>query len=166
MSRRKIRVLSLGVSLPVFYFFWIIFVGTFALHELLLGAIGAALATTGLAIIDFYYPVRFSPSLRELLSLWRIPGSLVAGTWKVTAIAANDVLGIRRANSLFSVVRFDAGEKTDPHATARRVLAVVSMTVTPPTIVLGVNTSDQKLLFHELRRSPLPETLKALGVRA
>ncbi len=152
-------------SLPVFYLFWIIFVGTFALHELLIGVIGAVLASIGLSVIDYYYPARFSPKLIELLSLWRLPWYLVSGTWEIAAVAAKDLIGVSPAKSLFRIVRFAAGEEDDPHATARRVLAVIFTTITPNFIVLGVNTRDQNLLFHQIERSSVPKMTQSLGAQ-
>jgi multisubunit Na+/H+ antiporter MnhE subunit len=154
-----------GFSLPLFYLLWLVFVGTFASHELLVGVIGAVLAGIGLSIIDFYYPARFSPKLSEVLSLWRIPWDCVTGTWQITAVAAKDYCDIEKAKSLFRILKFDTGKKDDPHDSARRVLAVIAMTVTPNTMVLGVNTNNQTLLFHEMRRSSPPKMLQKLGAR-
>ncbi len=100
-----------------------------------------------------------------MLALWRIPGYLVTGTWEVIAVAAKDQLGIKRAQSLFRIVRFDAGKKDDSHATARRVLAASYTTIAPNFIVLGVNTNDRELLFHQIERSPVPAMTKDLGAQ-
>ncbi len=162
-TRQLDRILSL--SFLSFYFCWIIFVGTFSLHELLIGVLGALLATAGLSIINRYYPARFYPRLTELLSLWRLPGYLISDTWKILALRAKDLRDVQTANSLFRVVPFQAGEKEDPRATARRVLAVIYTTITPNTVVLGVNTNDQKLLLHQLVRSPVSRMTKDLGAR-
>ncbi|MGA9527889.1 MAG: hypothetical protein WBS24_07235 [Terriglobales bacterium] len=156
---------TVSLSLLIFYIVWIIFVGTFALHELLLGVIAAFVATLGLFIINCQYPAKFSPTLYEVLSLWRIPWYVVSDTWKIIAAAGKDVPGAKRAGSLFRTVQFDAGTKDDPHAVARRVLAVAYTTITPNTIVLGVNASDQKMLFHEVVSSPLSKIVGDLGAR-
>jgi len=154
------------LSLPIFYVLWIAYVGTFAVHELLLGVIATLIATLGLFIINRRYPAKFSPSFHELLSLWCVPWYLVSDTWKIIAVAGKDLVGAKRAASLFRTVRFDAGTKDDPHAVARRVLAVVYTTITPNTIVLGINASDQKMLLHELVSSPLPKMTRDLGAQA
>lgn len=164
---RNVRQFSavFGFSLPLFYLFWIVFVGTFSFHETLIGVIGSALASAGLSIINLFYPAHFSPKLTDVLTLWRIPGYLISGTWRISAIAIKDLARIERAKSVFRVVPFRAGAQDDPHATARRVLAVIYMTVTPSTIVLGVNSSGQKLLFHEMGRTPVPRMLEELGAQ-
>ncbi len=157
------RKLSLSwLSLPIFYVLWIAFVGTFAFDELLLGVIATLVATLGLSIINRRYPAKFLPGFHELLSLWCVPWYLVSDTWKIIAVAGKDLLGVRRAASLFRIVEFDAGTKDDTSAVARRVLAVVYTTITPNTIVLGINASDQKMLLHELISSPLPKMTRDL----
>lgn len=163
-NARKFVVVS-GLTLPLAYLLWIVFVGTFSLHELVIGIIAAVLAVTGMVVVTLQYPGRFSPRLSEVLLFWRLPGAIVAGTWSITMIALKDFTGTKRADSLFRQVPFDAGREEDPHAAARRALAVLYATTTPPTIVLGVNTNDQTLLFHEMKRSPVSQLLKKLGAR-
>ena len=156
----------LCVTLPASYVFWLIFVGTFSLHELLIGIIAAVLTAVGMVIVTINYPVPFSPTLTDLLACWRLPWGVVSGTWKIIAVALRDLMGVERSKSLFRVVRFDAGSKDNPRATARRVLAVIYTTITPTTIVLGINTKDQKMLFHEIDRDPLPKMTEQLGAEA
>jgi multisubunit Na+/H+ antiporter MnhE subunit len=158
--------LSILLSFPVFYLFWILFVGTFAFHELLIGIAASLLATLGLFIINACYPAKFSPTLRELLSLWRIPWYLVSGTWEIVEAAGKDLLGVKRAKSEFQVVPFRAGKKDDGHDTARRVLAVVYSTITPTSIVLGINTGERKLLLHQIERGSVSQMAKDLGAQA
>lgn len=150
-------------TLMPFYLLWLIFVGTFELHELLIGSIGATLASTGMVVLGVEFPVRFSPSVTDLLACWRLPWYLLSDTWVVFAVAVKDLLGVQHASSLFRVCRFDAGTKRAPRKTARRALATVYSTVAPNSIVLGVNTSDQRLLFHQIKRSPVPKMTRQLG---
>jgi multisubunit Na+/H+ antiporter MnhE subunit len=162
--RRVIK--TFGSSLPVFYLFWIVFVGTFSSHELMIGVVGAVLASVGLSVINLYYPARFSPTLMDLLSILRLPWYLISESWEITIVAIKDLVGIQSAKSLFRVVPFRAGDQDDPHATARRVLVVSYTTMSPNFIVLGVNTSDQKLLFHQIERTSIPKMAQQLGAQA
>ncbi|MGH9513402.1 MAG: hypothetical protein ACRD2U_14820 [Terriglobales bacterium] len=152
-------------SFPVFYLFWMIFVGAFAFHEMISGIIGAMLASLGLAIINSCYPARFSPKISELLSLWRLPWYLISETWEIASVAGKDLFRIKRAKSLFRVVSFNAGKCGNASDTARRVLATAYDTMTPNFIALGVNTSDQKLLFHQIARGPVPKMAQELGAQ-
>jgi len=165
MRRHQKLVLRLAIALPVFYLFWMVFVGTLAAHELEIGVLATALALAGSIIIELQYPSRFAPRLGQLLTLWRLPWYVVSGTMQITKAAIRDLLGTP-AKSLFRVVSFAAGRTNDERAVARRVLAVLYTTATPTSIVLGVNSSDQKLLLHELARGGVSKTLKELGAKA
>jgi multisubunit Na+/H+ antiporter MnhE subunit len=155
-----------AIGLPVFFLFWLVFVGTFSLHELLIGIVATLLATAGLLVVNFHYPARFSPTTSELLSLWRICWYLLSGTGEIVMVAAKDLLGIKPAQSLFRVVTFDTGSKDDPRATARSALAVIYTTIAPNFIVLGVNANHRTLLFHQIERSSVPKMILRLGAQA
>lgn len=155
----------IAISLTVSYVLWILFVGTLSAHELIVGILATLLAVGGTCVVDVQYPARFSPSVAELLSIWRLPWYLVSGTWRVLTIALNDFLGIRKAQSLFLLVPFRAGDKTNPRAVARRVLAVTYTTMSPESIVLGVNTNTKQMLYHELERSPVPKMTQGMGAQ-
>lgn len=153
----------ISLSVPASYLLWILLTGTFALHELLIGIVGTLLATAGLLVVNHQYPARFSPNVSALSAIWRIPWYVLSGTWEIAAMAAKDLMGLKPAESLFRIAPFDAGEKNDPHATARRVLAVAYTTIAPNFIVLGINSSDGSLLFHQLERSSVPKMTQSLG---
>lgn len=156
----------LGVTLPASYIFWLVFVGTFSLHELLIGIIATIFTAVGMAAVTLNYPVPFSPTLADLFSCWRLPWYLLSGTWKVLAVAAKDLLGVQRAKSLFRVVRYEPDTKKSPRRSARRVLAVVYTTVTPTSIVLGVNANQGKLLVHQINPGSVSKMMEQLGAEA
>lgn len=166
MARSKVRRLALCcLSLPSSYLLWIVFTGTFSLHELLVGIGGALLAASGMFVVNLQYPARFSPSISDLVAFWRLPWYLLSGTWEIALVATKDALRIKRAQSLFRVVSFDAGKSQDPHANARRVLAVAYTTIAPDCIVLGVNNSNNTLLIHQFERRPVGKMMRQLGAR-
>lgn len=140
-------------------------VGTFALHELLIGLVATAFATVGLWVVDFKYPAKFHPKFSELLTIWSMPWYFLSGTWEVWMVAAKDLLGIDPAKSAFRLCEFDAGQQENPHDTARRALAGGYTTASPNFIVLGINTRQQKLLFHQIERSSVLKMTKELGAR-
>lgn len=156
----------LGVTLPASYLFWLILVGTFSLHELVIGIIAAALTAAGMVVVTVNYPAPFSPTLGAVLACWRLPWYLLSDTWQILAVATKDGLGLKRAQSLFRVARYEPGTKQNPRGTARRVLAVVYTTVAPNSIVLGINPNQRTLLFHQIKRSSVPQMTKQLGAQA
>jgi len=158
--------LTLVLCASASYLLWIVLTGTFALHELLLGILAALLATLGLGTVNLKYPARFRPTLGELLAFWRLSWYLLSGAGEVWLVAARDLVGGKPANSIFRLAEFEAGEQEDPHCTARRVLATAYTTVAPNFIVLGVNSRERKLLFHQIERSAVPKMTKGLGAKS
>jgi len=156
-------VVVFGLSLAITYLLWIVFVGTFSLHELLIGIIAALLTAAGMVVVTAQYPARFSPGVADLLALWRLPWYIVQGTWEIMEVAGKDALGIKPAESLFRVDLFRTGTEKDVRASARRALAVLYTTVAPNFIVLGVNTNNRRMLFHQIERSSVPKMTQQLG---
>jgi multisubunit Na+/H+ antiporter MnhE subunit len=154
------------LELPVAFLLWLLFVGTFANHELLIGLVAILVAAAGRVVIEIHYALKFSPTIAELLSLWRLVWYALSGTAEIVLVAARDLLGIKRAQSLFRVADFKAGKQDDAHDTARRVLAVVYTTIAPNFIVLGINPKDQKMLFHQIERSGIPQMTQSLGAQS
>lgn len=166
MKRPVQLAVLVASSLLGFFCLWLVFVGTFSVHELLVGIIATFLATLGLGVVIVQYPPRFLPRFSDLLACWRLPWYLLSGTWEVLLVAARDFIGAKPAQSLFRVSPFSAGAKQNPRATARRALAVVYTTVAPNFIVLGINTKDPTMLFHQIERSSVPKMTERLGADA
>ena len=138
---------------------WVLFTGSFSLHELVLGAAFTALTLGVTALAWRNMGILFSPTVRQVFCLWRIPWYVLHDSVEVSLILANDVLGFREAGSHFRAVTFPSD--TEKHDIARAVLATTGTTMTPSTIVLGVE--DDLLLLHQLQRSPLPKMIADLG---
>jgi multisubunit Na+/H+ antiporter MnhE subunit len=138
---------------------WVLFTGTFSLHELIVGAASTALTLAVTALAWRNMGILFLPTVRQVFCLWRLPWYVLHDSVEVSLILAKDMFGIREAGSHFRAVIFPS----DPeHAdTARAVLATTGTTMTPSTIVLGV--ADNRLLLHQLQRSPLPKMIADLG---
>ena len=145
------------------YVCWMVFVGSFARDELLLGVAAVVLAGFGLRVVQLSYPARFSPSLRELAAGWRMPWYLISGTYEITVVSLRDLFGYERAKSVFRVARFRSGADTNPQGAARSALAVAYTTVAPNFIVLGINAKQQQMLFHQIERSSVPRMTQELG---
>jgi len=138
---------------------WVLFTGSFSLHELVLGAAFTALTLGVTALAWRNMGILFSPTVRQVFCLWRIPWYVLHDSVEVSLILANDMLGFREAGSHFRAVTFPSD--IEKHDIARAVLATTGTTMTPSTIVLGVE--DDLLLLHQLERSPLPKMIADLG---
>lgn len=166
MRRVRKSGVTVVIGLPIFYLLWLVFTGTFSWHELLVGVVAAALSVVGMIVVHLQYPARFAPSIKELLAGWRLPWYLVSGTGEIFLVAGRDLIGGKRAQSLFRVVPFDAGRGNDPRHATRRALATLYTTIAPNFIVVGVNSSDQRLLFHQIERSSVPRMTQSLGAQS
>ncbi len=130
---------------------------------MLIGAAAALVAALALYIVARAEPARFRPRILDLAQLLYIPWLLVQDTFEILQVSLRDLLGGRKAVSAFRVATFRAGEPRNPVDTARRVLAIVSTTMTPNFIVLGINQHDNELLFHQVEKTPIPQLIKNLG---
>lgn len=156
--RKRSITLAAVLSLFVVMGCWILFVATFTIHELLLGAGFAifSLAVSGLAWHEL--SVRFRPSIKQLVLLWRVPGYVLRDSYEVTLILVKDILHIRRAGSLYRAAPFSP--RPSQHGDAQVVLAITGTTMTPSIIILGY--ADQRLLLHQLQCSGIPRMIADL----
>lgn len=138
---------------------WVLFAGSFTVHELILGAAFTALTLSITALAWRSMGILFMPTVRQVLCLWRLPWYVLHDSVEVSLVLAKDMFGIREAGSHFRAVTFPTD--TDQHETSRAVLATTGTTMTPSTIVLGVEKNC--LLLHQLERSPLPKMIADLG---
>jgi hypothetical protein len=81
---------------------------------------------------------------------------------EIVLILAKDLLGIKRAASLYRVTGFQASD-SDPRRVAKGVLATAYTTVAPNFIVIGIDAARKRMLFHQLERSGVSKMTKALG---
>jgi hypothetical protein len=82
----------------------------------------------------------------------------------MVVILAKDLLGFKKADSLFRVTGFKRA-KTNPLSVARRVLATAYTTVAPNFIIIGIDPDRNRMLFHQLERSSVPKMTQALGAQ-
>lgn len=102
--------------------------------------------------------------LRDLAQCWRVPWYILSKDWEITVLLVKDILHLGRAQSLFRVCGFDSSTH-DPVRVARTVMAVAFTTAAPNFIVLGIDPSQSRMLFHQIERGDVPQMTKALGAR-
>src|SRR5690348_18432909 len=93
---------------------WVLFTGSFSLHELVLGAAFTALTLGVTALAWRNMGILFSPTVRQVICLWRIPWYVLHDSVEVSLVLAKDVFGVREAGSHFRTVMFPSDtEKHD-----------------------------------------------------
>jgi multisubunit Na+/H+ antiporter MnhE subunit len=163
--RRSLRhPILFALSLILAPALWIVFVGSSNLDELIVGAV-AILAT----IVFITFVCRSSNGEltlrpRDLIQLWRLPRYIAVDIYVVTLVAVRDLLHLQPAQSLYRVCGFDTSVH-DPVRQARSVMAIAYTTASPNTIVIGIDPTQSRMLFHQIKSSNVPEMTKSLGAK-
>lgn len=154
------------MSAPALFVFWLIFVGTFSRWEMAAGLAVAVAGGTAICVVQHADDAHFRPRLHDVAQIVYLPWLIAQGTAVILFVAARDLFGGPKAVSAFRVVPFAAGDLYDPCDTARRVLAITYTTMTPSTVVIGLNTRENQLLYHEIQRSEVSAPTRNLGAVA
>ena len=155
-----------AASAPALFVCWLVFVGTFARWEMLIGIGVALIAAAAVCIVQHADNAHFRVTLRDVSQLLYVPWLLLQRSCEILSVALRDLFGGRKAVSAFRLLSFETGKINDPLSTGRRTLAVAYSTMAPNFIVLGINVRDGYLLFHQIQRGDIPKLLKNLGARA
>jgi hypothetical protein len=143
---------------------WILFVAGTKPEEMIVGCACTLLTVAFSAYVAKTTSLEIRLRFGDVIQMWRIPKSLITGTWEILAVLIPDVLHIRPAESLFRAAPFES-DSTAVWA-ARRVLAVAYTTATPNFIVIGIDPATKLMVFHQLRRSDVLTLTRRLGVQA
>jgi multisubunit Na+/H+ antiporter MnhE subunit len=130
---------------------WLLLV-TVSVQELAAGMIAAALGAAGAEIVHAQGLVRFDPDPRWFLRIWKLPRSVVRDCWLVSAALWRHLRG-HSINSGFRAIPFDRGGD-DARASARRALTVLAISVSPNSIVVGIDEEADLMLVHQLIPAP------------
>ena len=144
---------------------WMLFVSSSNPHEMVVGVF-ASIATVIFTVFVCHSSsssLTFRP--RDVAQAWRIPWYILSGVWDITQVLFKDLLRLSPAENLYRVCGFDSS-KHDPVRIARTVLAVSYTTTAPNFIVVGVDESQSRMLFHQISPSSVPKMTKALGAKS
>lgn len=167
-AHAKARSISPGVltlSVVIMAAEWVLLVAGLKRDELIVGALAVALAAVFLwrTLQVASEPLDFR--IRDILTLWRLPGMMISDAWTVTIVLLKDLAGIEPAGSFYRVSGFHTALH-DPRLVARRVLATVYTTSTPNSIVIGTDPATSRMLLHQLRRAPTSQLQRDLGAQS
>lgn len=157
-SRTIAQAFILIVALAVF---WVACVATVHPHELILGAGAVLVSVSSCLFVVSTLPLQFRPTLREIAQVWRLPGYVVIDLIQITLVLFLDFAG-RHAPSLFRSAPWGPVENNG-RDTAKRALAISYTTVSPNCIVIGIDCGRGQILFHQLKKSPVPKMTRNLG---
>ena len=144
---------------------WIMLVAGVKLDEMIVGAVSIIAASVFLFFVHRTSPLNLCFRVADFATGWTIPLQLVQRNWQITAVLIKDLLGIQPAESLFRVVGFKTG-KDAPVLVARRVLATLYSTAAPNFIVIGIDYTQSRMLFHQIERSEISAMTRKLGAQS
>lgn len=153
------RVAATVVGLAIAAGFYLLLIDTISLPELYAGAGVVVLALGAYEAARAQGLGRAEIDASWLVRGWRIiarvPAQCVVVSWEALAqlatLARRQSRGDGASRGEFRAVRFMAGGDS-PRDTGRRALAEALGSLTPNTIVIGVDTERDLLLVHQLRR--------------
>lgn len=114
---------------------------------------------------DLAIPLELTHELEWFLQIWRFPKYAVTGTWEILTVLARQLFARHPAASLVYTVPFEACGEDDASST-KRALAVSYTTMTPNFVVIGVDQDRCLMLYHQVKKSDVPEMTRKLGARA
>ena len=159
------RALHLAILALLWLGAWLLFAGKLTPAELFVGALCALAAAVASEIAWGTHLTAFGANFRALAQAWRLPWLIVHDTVVIMKVLLRHLFTRHEAQSLMLTVPFDVGATDNPDDAARRALAIGYTTMTPTTVVLGIDYRTRRMLFHLLERSPLPKMTRILGAR-
>jgi multisubunit Na+/H+ antiporter MnhE subunit len=157
MARRVGFWIAWYVSLVIL---WLAFVDTFALAEVVLGLVAAAVAATAAELVRSQDLFRFRVDPRWLRDLPRLPWQVLRDCWLLAVALWRHCTG-HPVRGLFRVVPFPS-EADDARSAGRRALVTALASVAPNTVVVGIEGGEGEMLVHQLvpePGSPVPPSM-------
>jgi multisubunit Na+/H+ antiporter MnhE subunit len=156
-------VLSWVLIWSTMFALWHLFVGKTGLDVALFAALGSSIGTLAAYIVFRQHLAPARANAGNVVQAWRLPKLIVTGTWEILAVLARQLFKGEPAESLILTVPFDSGG--DDESAFRRALAIAYTTATPNFVVIDIDQARHLLVFHQIKKSEIPEMLQRLGAR-
>jgi multisubunit Na+/H+ antiporter MnhE subunit len=154
------KIIQLGLLWAFFILLWLLFVCQLNVKEVLAGSLAAVLAFIPLWLSHRAERIVFQPELRWLLEVRHLPMEIIRGCGILLRQLGRALLG-KPSESTFLVAPFHCA--TDKHRrTAQRALAITLTTVPPNSLVVGIDTETELILFHQLKKTPVPAVIRRI----
>jgi len=97
----------------------------------------------------------------DLFEIWRVPASVAVDALILIAVLYKDLFGIACTVSDDRAVPFH--DFRGRRGRLRRVLVTVYSSISPNSIVIGIDREQNLLLYHQLARTPVSKLMRKLG---
>lgn len=165
-SSRRIHVRELLITAVEFVFLlglWMLFVSLPEINELVAGLAAAFLAAAADAVVKATEFARFRPRFAQVLLIFIEPWYVAKDTLVIFWELLRRIAGKPRRSRL-TVIPFKGGDNS-LDGSARRALAVAYTSISPNTIVLGIDRKRNFLLLHQIVPAGTTWLTKQLGAR-
>lgn len=152
-----------GVEFLFLLLIWAIFVGNPTWQEFAIGVLAALAGAVGDAIVKREGLAAFRPRAGWVLLIFWEPAYVLKGTVLVFRELAR-TLGGRQPRGQFQAVPFRFGGQGEA-AAGRRALFAAYTTISPDTIVVGMDAKNQIALLHQVGSGEVSELARRLGVK-
>lgn len=140
---------------------WMLFVSQLQGAELVAGAAAALLGAVADGVVKSKRLAKFRPRPSWVwLFSWE-PWYVLTGSASILRALARRLMG-KKSEAQFRVVPFRAGGK-DSKSAARRALAITATSISPDTIVVGIDRERGFTLLHLIAPKPVPKIARKLG---
>jgi multisubunit Na+/H+ antiporter MnhE subunit len=127
---------------------WLLFVDTFALEEVVLGLVAAALAATAADLVRVQDRVPFRLDPGWLAGLAQVPGQVVRDSGLLALVLWRRLRG-QQVRGSFSALPFPV-DADEGRSAARRALVTAVVSLAPNTYVVGIEGDEGRMLVHHL----------------
>ena len=160
MGRTRSFVIGLLLAAP----FYLLLIDTTTTPELIAGALAAVVAGAAYELAYAEGAGHAAYRARWLLRAWRVLAEVPVQILIVCAEVAAQAARPRRRRGCLRAAAFHCGSQRRPTDIGRRALAEAVGSLTPNTIVIGVDPGSGRLLVHQLRRRGGREQLDQLDL--
>lgn len=157
------ELLIAAVEFALLLGLWMLFVSMLEMNELVAGFAAALLGAVGDAVVKATDFARFRPRISQALLIFVEPWYVIKDTLVVFWELLRRIVGMPRRSRLV-VVPFEAGGD-DLECNARRALAIGYTTISPNSIVLGIDRERNLMLLHQIVPAGTSWLSRQLGAR-
>lgn len=159
------RGIGWSVSIVALAFLnWMAFVGDLSPQEMALGAACAVFCAAATLLTWKAMGLSIAFDARDVLELWRLPWNALQDAATIVWALLEDLLQVSPAGSHLRAIPFR--EHSGPRGRLRHVLAVAYTSVTPNSIVIGIDDERRLMLVHQIVCSEISQVTRRLGARA
>ena len=147
------RLLGFSAQFAGLLLLWLVFAAQISANELLFGVIAVAAAMFALHTCLSHEPLDFKPRAAWLVQAWRLPLD-IAKDLRILFRVLFLRLKRKPVPGVFRLVPFKCSG-VGSRAGAKRALALLYLSISPNSVVVGIDQEKKNALLHQLLPAPV-----------